>query len=276
MVDVMVEHSGRSSIPRRSGVLARAFALLQTVVAAEAPIGVRELARRTGLARSTVARLIAQLVELDVLVRMDGGRVAPDIGLEALRPGPDRIESLVARLRPLLSELVATFGESAAVAIDDGDAVLYVAHEAGVRAVQVASVEQARHEFHLVAPGICMMSRWSEDRLANYLDDGLETATVHSVATVEAVRDRLKQVRVTGFAWAIEELDLDINGVATLVGHDGRTAVSVGLYGPSFRLSPEATPDVGRRLSELVATRIAGSGGGEGAARQQHHDGSDG
>ncbi|MCP3936334.1 MAG: helix-turn-helix domain-containing protein [Actinomycetia bacterium] len=254
----MVEPSIRSSTPARSGVLPRAFVLLQTVVGADAPIGVRELARQTGIARSTVARLGAQLVELDMLGRLDDGRLTPGPGLAALTPGAERIETLVARLRPLLSELVGTFGESAAVAVDDGDAVLYVAHEAAAGAIQVASVEQERHPFHLVAPGVCMMATWEEDRLAEYQSSDLEAATAHSVISPPDLAERLNRVRRDGFAWAIEELHLDINGVATLVTHDGSTAVSVGLYGPSFRLSPQLTPHVGERLGELVSTRIGG------------------
>ena len=51
------------------GSVERAFSLLQAVVAAHEPIGVRELGRRVGLPRSTVSRLVATLTDLGMVER---------------------------------------------------------------------------------------------------------------------------------------------------------------------------------------------------------------
>ena len=56
-----------------AGPVERAFLLLQHVAAADSPVGVRELGRRTGLPRSTTSRLAAQLVDLGMLARSADG-----------------------------------------------------------------------------------------------------------------------------------------------------------------------------------------------------------
>ena len=59
------------------GPVHRAFALLQLVVASDEPVGVRELARRAGLSRSTTSRMLGILAELGMVERTSDGAARP-------------------------------------------------------------------------------------------------------------------------------------------------------------------------------------------------------
>lgn len=239
------------------GPVHRAVRLLQLVVAADGPVGVRDLARRSGVSKSTVGRLLGILTELGMVERTDDGSAAPGPGLVTLTAAVPRSPALLReRLRPLTSDLVRRFGENAAVAVDEGDALRYVDSVRVDAAVQVPDPTGGRFDFHLVAPGLIAMAQWDDVRLDAYLDGELVVATDRSVTDPERIRSRLGRIRRDGFAWTDQELDVDVNGVAVPVrSPDGSVVAAAGLYGPAYRLDQAASPDLGRELARFVAER---------------------
>jgi DNA-binding IclR family transcriptional regulator len=239
------------------GPVHRAFAVLQLVVAAGEPIGVRELARRTGLSRSTTSRMLGILAELGMVERTPEGAARPGAGLATLT---QRVESSPAilreRFRPLAVDLRRTYGENAAVGIDDGSGLLYLASARVPAAVQVADPLGRTYPFHLVAPGLVAMAAWPGDRLAEYLGGPLESSTEHSVVRPAAIRKRLQRIRRDGYAWTDQELDREVNGLATpIVDARGETVAVATLYGPSYRFAEHLSPDLGREFADFVARR---------------------
>ena len=238
------------------GPVDRAFHLLQVVVNAGEPLGVRELGRRTGLPRSTASRLVATLERLRMVDRTAAGEVIPGSALATLHTDTTSSSLLRDRLHPLLTELVQQYGENAALSIDDGNALLYVSIVLGDHPVSVSSVAGERHAFHLVAPGLIDMAGWPKERLREYFRTPLERATTHSVTSRPAIQARLKQIAADGYAWTDQELDVGINGVAIRVSIDGASSAAISLYGPSYRFSPEELPTLGDELRDIVGTRI--------------------
>ncbi len=238
------------------GPVDRAFHLLQAVVAAGGPVGVRELGRRTGLPRSTASRLVGTLERLRMVDRTPGGDVIPGSALATLQTGAAATPLLRDRLQPLLVDIVQQFGENAALAIDDGDALLYVSNVASENPVSVADVSGDRHEFHLVAPGLVAMSTWPADRLADYLTQPLTAATELSVTKPATLRKRIRAVSAAGHAWTNQELDVGINGLGVPVVLDGELAATISLYGPSYRFSAATLPTLADELKNLVAERL--------------------
>lgn len=245
----------RTSVP--DSPVERAFRLLQLVVGSEAPLGVRELARRSGLPRSTVGRLVGQLEALHMVERTEDAAVVAGPGLASLQPDQASGTHLPARLRPLLHELVAEFGENAALSIDDGDALLYVAEAAADHAVSVPDVSGARHHFHLVAPGLVTLAWWPAERLDALLETNLPAPTATSVTEPAALRDRMPGIRAAGWCWTDQELDPGVNGLAVPVLVDGDVLATVSLFGPAYRFSPTARPGIEHKLASIVAVRAA-------------------
>lgn len=234
----------------------RAFRLLQVVVAAGESIGVRELGRRTGLPRSTVSRLIRTLADLGMVSRTSDGAVLPGSALATLHPSAASAPLLEDQLRPLLAELVQVFGENAALSIDDGDRLLYLTQVSADHAVSVPAVISERHHFHLVAPGLVTMAWWSPDRLADHLGTDLEAATGHSVIATDLLRERVTQIRTAGWCWTNQELDIGVNGVAVpVLGKAGELIATISLFGPAYRLNPDARPRLALDLAAMICHR---------------------
>ena len=256
---------------RPTGPVDRAFQLLQVVVAADEPVGVRELARRTGLSKSTTARMLGILGDLGMVERTNEGAARPGLGLATLTRHNDRSPAVLReRLRPLTAELARTFGENAAVGIDTPDGFLYLASTRPQSAVQVADPSGATFPFHLVAPGITAMAEWPEERLLRFLSKPLTSATSHSIVDADAIRLRLTRIRRDGFTWTDQELDLDVNGLAVPIRDHAGAAIAVAtLYGPAYRLSAEASPELGPALAEFVNERAATLLGAPTRSREQ-------
>ena len=247
----------RSAAPSRAiSPVDRAFQVLQVVVAADEPLGVREIGRRTGLPRSTVSRLVGTLEDLGMVGRTANALVAPGSALATLQPRSVNTPMLLGdQLRPLLNELTTAFDENAALAIDDTDAALFVGQMASENPVSVEDVAGERHPFHLVAPGILLMASWPSERLDAFLAEPLEPATEFSVTDPQEVRKRLAKVQRDGFVWTNQELDVGINALAVGIYVADEVTAAMTLYGPSYRLSPTERPTLAADLGRLVATR---------------------
>lgn len=108
-----------------TSVISRATAVLTAVRAEDGPLGVSELARRTGLAKSTVARLVDGLVDAQLLER-DGRAVHLgvrlfELGERAARPRDLRRAALL----PMVDLHRAT-GHTVHLAVLEGHDVVYV------------------------------------------------------------------------------------------------------------------------------------------------------
>ena len=241
------------------GPVHRAFALLQLVVAAGEPVGVRELARRAGVSRSTTSRTLGILAELGMVERTPDGGARPGAGLAALTGGVEASPAVLReRMRPLALDMQREYGENAAVGIDDGSGLLYLVSARVPAAVQVADPVGESYPYHLVAPGLVAMAAWPSERLDDHLRQPLERATQHSVTRPSAVRRRLERIRRDGYAWTEQELDLEVNGLAAPVaGAAGQVIAVATLYGPSYRFAESLRPDLGQEFAAFVARRSA-------------------
>lgn len=241
-----------------TSAIERSFLLLQLVAAADEPLGVRELGRRSGLPRSTVSRLTAQLVELGMLSRSGVGGLVSGPALGTLIPGDEAPPAaLEDRLRPLLVECVQRFGESAALTVDTPTGALYLTNVLGPSAIQAPDPTGERLDFHLVAPGLALMTSWDDERLGTYTAAPLPAATPLTITATATLRDVVRMSAERGYAWADQALDLEVNGVAVLVpGADPEASIS--LYGPAYRLNPSDRPDLGDALHKLVREQAPG------------------
>lgn len=241
------------------GPVHRAFALLQLVVSAGEAVGVRELGRRSGLSRSTTSRTLGILADLGMVERTADGGARPGAALATLTRRVEQSPAVLRdRFRPLAAEMRRVYGENAAVGIDDGSGFLYLASARVPAAVQVADPTGQSYTYHLIAPGLVVMAHWQADRLAAYLASPLERATPNSVVRPAAIRRRLAAVRSTGYAWTDQELDLEVNGLATPIMASGGGLLAVAtLYGPSYRFAESLQPGLGAELAAFVAERAA-------------------
>jgi DNA-binding IclR family transcriptional regulator len=101
--------------------------MLSEVLRADAPVGVRELGRRTGFPPAKAARLLATLTELGLVQRMTGSRCAPGPRLHLLAAQALHGTGLVAAAMPQLRALRAP-GRTVALGVLWADEVCFLVH----------------------------------------------------------------------------------------------------------------------------------------------------
>ncbi len=226
----------------------RAFAILQTIAAEQESMGISAIARATGLAKSTVSRLLATLDQLGMVERVGADsryRLGP--GLAVLTPWAT--SSLVDLARPHLRALVDEVGEDAGLAVSDGTDVLYLDQVQVPGAVQVRDWTGQRLPAHAVAAGYVLMRSWPTDKLERFLSAPLEPLASRTVTNPAEVRRRVDAW--SDYLWTHVEFADDVNGAAApIYGADGSIVAAVNLYGPSYRFPGDRTE---AEIGELLA-----------------------
>jgi DNA-binding IclR family transcriptional regulator len=217
--------------------LERAFAILDEV--AKRPAGVTAIAERVRLPKSTVARLLATLEDVDAVERFDGARWRIGPGVAALTAAVSLERSLISIAHPYLLDLVSELGEDAGLGLPDGNEVLYVDQVESDNPVQVRDWTGTRAPMHAVPSGLVLLAEWPEDALEAYLAGELVGLTRHTVTDPAALRTRLAGVREAGFAWGLEEFAEGIDSVAAPIRDAREKAIAViHVHGPSYRFPP--------------------------------------
>jgi DNA-binding IclR family transcriptional regulator len=228
--------------------LERAFAILDEV--AQRPAGVTAIAERVRLPKSTVARLLATLEDVDAVERFDGARWRIGPGVEALTAAVSPERSLISIARPFLVDLVAELGEDAGLGLPDGNEILYVDQVESDNPVQVRDWTGTRAPMHAVPSGLVLLAEWPEDAFDAYLSGELAALTRHTVTDPKALRSRLAEVRERGYAWGLEEFAEGIDSVAApLRDARGKAIAAIHVHGPSYRFP---SPGDETRVAEAV------------------------
>ncbi len=237
----------------------RAFAVLGTL--ADGPIGVTEVAERARLPKSTAARLLASLAGEGVVEQVPGDtRYRLGGRLATLAAGVLPTRSLARLARPSLVELSAEVGEAAGLSVPDGDLVHYVEQVDTPNPVSVRDWTGSRLPMHAVSSGQVLLAFRPAAAVERYLERPLERFTELTLVEPDAVRERLREVRRDGFAWAREEFDRGISSVAAPIADaSGEVVAAVHLHGPSYRFPAAGTDTAIAERVVTTAARIAGS-----------------
>ena len=167
----------------------RAFAVLEALAADERPVGIAELVDLTGLPQGTVHRLLQSLHQRGY-VRRDAARKY-SLGTSAVRLADAAQRAMVRSARPHLAELVAISGETANLAVLEGDDVVYVAQVPSPHTLRMFA-EVGRHvPPHSTAVGKVLLAGMPRERaLAVLRRTGLAARTPATITDLDAFVDR--------------------------------------------------------------------------------------
>ncbi|MCW2847503.1 MAG: IclR family transcriptional regulator [Marmoricola sp.] len=239
---------------RSGGVqsLERAFGVLELVAAHDRAVSLSELATTSGLSPSTLHRLAHTLVTLGYLRQEASRRYALGPRLFLLAEGSSaRLNAVVL---PHLMHLVAEIGETANLAMLDGDQVAYVAQVPGRHSMRMFTEVGRRVQPHCTAVGKALLASSADaDVRALLRRTGLARHTPHTLTEPEEFLAELVQVRRRGYAVDEGEQEVGVRCVAVAVpGNSLRLAISVS--GPAPRMSDALLTDA---VPVLQATAVA-------------------
>ena len=225
--------------------------LLKVFRSREADLGVSELARRLGLGKSTVHRMLTTLVAEGLIEqnpRTGGyrlGIVMFELG-EAVRVHMD----LHAAVGQVLSELRTQTGESSQVGVLDGHEVVYVDRLESAHSLRLFTETGRRVPVHCTSSGKVLLAYLPEARRQAVLRVAPLTAlTPHTITDPERLADELAQVRRRGWAEAINEREIGVASIAAPVRDvTGQVVAAISIGVPLARCSVMSL----RRLAPVI------------------------
>lgn len=217
------------------GVLARAMRVLGCFTEEHPALSAARLASMTGMPVSTLHRLLAQLVEYGLVMRVPGH--AYTIGARLWELG--ELSPLSLRLRetalPHMMRLYEATGENVHLAVLDAPTpetatALFVGRLTGQGSIPTLGRMGGRHPLHTTGVGKALLMTCDEAWLARYLAVPLERETTHSITSHDELRADLARARARGFATTREEMTLGNVSVAAPLGRvDGLPQTAVGV-----------------------------------------------
>jgi IclR family acetate operon transcriptional repressor len=219
--------------------IARVFELLETMANLGGIVTLSELSARSGLPGPTVHRLVRTLVDLGY-VRQEPSR-AYALAPRLVRLGEGASGLIGTWATPHLRGLVNAVGESANLALLDGDEVVYAAQVPGRHSMRMFTELGRRAGMHCTAVGKAMLAAMPSDRADEILrGSGLAARTPHTLTTMEAMQDELGRIRENGYAMDDEEQEIGVRCVAVAVAvalPGQRAPAAISVSGPSTRMA---------------------------------------
>lgn len=228
----------------------RTTELVRLVVQAQVPPTYTELVAASGLARSTVSRLLGALergglVERDQAGRFRGGRLFMDYADRF-----DRVDALVTAARVHLEDLAEETGETVHLAVARGAEVVQVDQVDARFVIGSYNWLGVRVPAHCSALGKVLLAYGAVRLPAGRL----ERRTPTTLATHAELASELELTRRRGHALTRGELEDGLDGIAVPVrGAGGVVVAALGVSGPTFRIGERRTSYAERLTSYAAA-----------------------
>jgi DNA-binding IclR family transcriptional regulator len=233
--------AGQSGEKRLSSV-ATAIALLKAFSEDEVDIGVSTLARRLGIAKSTVHRLATTLVSEGMLEQNpENGKYRLGIALFGLGALVRRRMDVSTEAKPYLFDLRETTGETVHLAILDRTEIMYVYNLESMQAIRMRSDIGVRKPAYCTAEGLAILAFQPAAVIDDIIARGLKARTPRTNTDPGRFREGLASVRERGYAIEDEESEAGMRSLAAPIRNGaGEVVAAVGIAGPVQRLPDEA------------------------------------
>lgn len=214
---------------------------------------VSKIARATGLATSTVHRILQSLVQVEWAHEDDEHGYMLGARLLAIAACADDDVFLARKATPFLRELRDATGDTVHLATRRGDEMVYVAKLDGRKAYRMRSHVGLAVPLHCTAVGKAILAATSPAEVRAVVErTGLPARTERTITDVGMLLDRLTAIRAQGYATEDQENEETIRCIgAAVLGQRGVPVASVGVSSHIYDLNG---PKVARHAQLVVVT----------------------
>jgi IclR family acetate operon transcriptional repressor len=250
--------NGATTTPAKSGSgtvqsIERAFSLLEIAADHGGMLTLSQLAADSGLPMPTIHRLVRTLVDLGYM-RQEPSRQYV-LGPRLIRLGESTSRMLGIWARPHLSKLVDVLGESANLAMLDGDQVVYIAQVQSKHSMRMFTEVGRRVNPHCTAVGKAMLARMPRESVHELLKrTGMPRHTDHTITTIPDFDRELEDTAAKNYAVDEGEQEIGVRCVAVVVPNVA-SKLAISVSGPATRMTDalieRAVPLLGQACASL-------------------------
>jgi len=243
--DVELPATAASAPQTGTQAVDRAMELLELVVESTDPRTFTSLVGQTGLAKSTVSRLLQALERHRLVQRDRGGAFRPGaaFAVYAIRHGLGG--DLVELATPVLERIGAQTGETVNLAVPRGDVVVQIAQVDSVHLLGTTNWVGVTVPAHCSALGKIFYAY----RTLPMPTGPLEQRTPHTITRPAELARNLETVIRRGYAVAREELEPGLVAIASPVrARNGAVVAALSVSGPTARITEHLAEEFGACL----------------------------
>ncbi len=221
------------------GVVGKVLRILELLDRSPAGLQLKDIARLTGLNKSTAHRFLKHLEGEEYLFRDDAG--AYMVGPRLVRFGSGvSYQAMLSRIsRPVVEQLWRSTGETVNLATLAGTEILYVDVIESLHTFRLVSQVGSRRPLSCTSLGKAMLAAMPLEQRELLLPTlRFEGATPRSITTVARLRKDLTQITNLGYALDDEEAVLGARCVgAAILDANGKVAGGISVSGPTTRIN---------------------------------------
>jgi len=227
-------------------------------------LGISELARRTGLPKSTTHRLAGELVRLGLLEQA-GPRLRLGLRLFELGQLVPRQRTLRDAALPFMEDLREATQNSVHLAVLEGIEVVYVEILLSRGSRSLPSRVGGRLPAHATGVGKAILAFSPPEVVTARIEAGLVRLSPHTIVTPGGLTRELRTIRSEGVSYDRQESDLGIVcAAAPVIAPDGTVTAGLSVTGRAERLDVKRMAPAVRTAALALSRALASPGPGWG------------
>lgn len=242
----------------------RALDVLEALAEHGGEAGLSEIAARTGLPYGTIHRLLRTLLARGYVRQESDKRYALGGGLVRLGGVAEGMVGVWAQ--PHLARLVDLSGETANLAVLEGDFVVYVAQAPSPRRLRMFAEVGRRVLPHSTAVGkVLLACRPAAEAVTLLERTGMPRRTPNTITDAAAMLAELDRIRAHGYALDLGEEELGVHCLAVPVRDGGRVVAAMSVSGPAERIDALDREELARgmrAIADAFGAELGPAGGG--------------
>jgi IclR family acetate operon transcriptional repressor len=236
------------------GVVGKVLRILDLLDRSPSGLQLKDIARLTGLNKSTAHRFLKHLEVEEYLFRDDLG--AYMVGPRLVRFGSGvAYQAMLSRMsRPVLEQLWRSTGETVNLATLAGTEILYVDVMESLHTFRLVSQIGSRRPLSCTALGKAMLAAMPVEQRELLIPTlRFESTTPRSITTVARLRKDIVQIAQLGYALDDEEAVSGARCIgAAILDANGKVAGGISISGPTSRVNKANLASIAKTVTQAA------------------------
>ena len=224
----------------------------------EAELGITDIAKQLGLAKSTVFGIVSTL-ECNGFLEQDSRTGRYRLGTELFRLGTKVKADLLSLCKPYMERLVTAYRETVHLVIPDQCSILYIHKIESPHSMRICSKVGERQPLHCTGVGKAILAHLGESE-RRALTDKIQFVklTPFTIGDMDTLSRELADIKARGFAVDREELEMGLVCVAAPVfDSSDKPIAAISVAGPASRMTDRVIREIAVPL-KAYAREISG------------------